>query len=207
MDQITQVAGDPYLDVILEAGDTLVVPRGWYYATYGHSGKTGSLHLAMGLRTEADDLIWSTFIMAAMGRLHCPTPDSTDACKKLQPVLHNFAFVVSLRHVSLREALPWPILQTGSVRTLEAKAHQVWKELVTHATTTLQQQAWRWQAHESVLKTILGLADSSSEEKVMGAMEAVLKERKSLHAAKQRQLWQFMNTSRAMMSNNSSGRH
>jgi hypothetical protein len=89
--------GEPDADIVLNAGDVLYLPRGWWHAVTADQG-TASLHLTFGLvsQTGADLLTWVVDELRARTALRRDVP-------RFAPPADQAAFVEALRLAVLGE--------------------------------------------------------------------------------------------------------
>lgn len=197
-DVINRIAGEPFLDLVLEPGDSLFIPRGWYHAT-ATSPDTASLHLTVGVGTETEGWIWSTFITAAIGRSICRPQDyaSKAMCRHFVPAIEDLGLVTSLHYASWRETLPWPVLQTRTVRSASDKFWNMWQQITKGTYKRLEEEPWRWRDMTIYMRRALADAANKTEKEALDVLEDLFQERWALHEKRQSQLQRFMRASKA----------
>ncbi|MFC8765961.1 cupin domain-containing protein [Streptomyces sp. NPDC057193] len=108
--------GEPLADIVLNPGDTLYLPRGWWHAVTADQG-TPSLHLTFGLTTQtgADFMTW------VIDQLRGDVRFRTDVPRFDTPAAQT-AYVTTLRE-AIVTVLDDPALTDRWARSLDATHH------------------------------------------------------------------------------------
>jgi hypothetical protein len=138
------LVGEKLVDVVLEPGDILYIPRGFPHTTStsigeGKASAGPSISLTMALHTEAQHLVYEKLLRCTFGRTgHCEQPIPGGNGKYCPIGLAMTRYARSERGRELRDSLPIGFLNEGGewfsfVRALAHKAERLLKTVLDTA--------------------------------------------------------------------------